>query len=150
VKNDVMPISSPAFSTSGFEAVKPVAATNPGRIRSAAVNAAPLALRPGLAKDEKTMSAKLRKLFRRKAKKPTWSVLRMSWAMTFSSPRRAQNSPASVMSSATSALVRRQRRQRQGRTCCRWISGGRWWLDRNKQRIALGFSAVYRVDEVLK
>ena len=78
VKNDVMPISSPAFSMSGLEAVKPVAATNPGRIRSAAVNAAPLAFSPRRAKDEKMMSARLLKLFKRKAKKPTYSVLRMS------------------------------------------------------------------------
>ena len=32
VKNEVMPISSPAFSSSGREAVNPVDATNPGRI----------------------------------------------------------------------------------------------------------------------
>ena len=46
VKNEVMPISSPAFSSSGRDAVNPVEATNPGRIRSAAVSEAPDAFKP--------------------------------------------------------------------------------------------------------
>src|SRR6516162_534363 len=51
VKNDVMPISSPAFSNSGWEAVNPVEATNPGRMRSAAVSDAPDAFNPNPAND---------------------------------------------------------------------------------------------------
>jgi hypothetical protein len=51
VKNDVMPMSSPAFSNSGREAVNSVEATDPGRIRSAAVSDAPDAFSPNPAID---------------------------------------------------------------------------------------------------
>ena len=106
VKNDVMPISSPAFSSSGRDAVNPVDATNPGRIRSAAVSDAPDAFKPSPANDWKTMSARPLKLLSSSAKKPTYSTLRISCARTLSSPINAQNNPASVMSIATSTLVR--------------------------------------------
>ena len=106
VKNDVMPISSPAFSSSGREAVKPVDATNPGRIRSAAVSDAPDAFKPNPAKDWKTMSARPLKLFSSSAKNPTYRTFRISCATTLSSPINAQNNPASVISMATSTLVR--------------------------------------------
>ena len=101
-----MPISSPAFSSSGRDAVNPVDATNPGRIRSAAVSDAPLAFKPSPAKDWKMMSARPLKLLSSSAKKPTYSTLRISWATTLSSPISAQNRPASVISMATSMLVR--------------------------------------------
>ena len=52
-----MPISSPALSSSGRDAVKPVEATKPGRIRSAAVSEAPEAFSPSPAKERKMMSA---------------------------------------------------------------------------------------------
>ena len=70
-KNVVMPMSSPAFSRSGFAAAYPADATNPGRIRSLAVSAVPDALRPRPANDWNTMSARLLKLPIRRAKKPT-------------------------------------------------------------------------------
>ena len=70
-KNVVMPISSPAFSSSGRDAVNPAEATNPGRIRSAAVIAVPEAFRPSPANDWKTMSARPLKLLSSSAKKPT-------------------------------------------------------------------------------
>jgi hypothetical protein len=71
LKNVVKPMSSPALSSSGREAVKPVSATNPGRIRSCAVKDAALAFRPRLANERKMMSASEEKLPSRKAKKPT-------------------------------------------------------------------------------
>ena len=52
------------------------------------------------------MSARPLKLFSSSAKKPTYSTLRISCARTLSSPISAQNNPASVMSMATSTLVR--------------------------------------------
>ena len=57
-KKVVMPISSPAFSISGREAANPAEATNPGRIRSAAVSDAPDALSPRPANDWNTISAR--------------------------------------------------------------------------------------------
>src|SRR5262249_127781 len=51
VKNDVMPMSSPAFSNNGRDAVNPVEATNPGRIRSVAESDAPEAFNPRPAND---------------------------------------------------------------------------------------------------
>ena len=70
-KNVVIPISSPAFSSSGRDAVNPADATNPGRIRSAAVIAVPDAFSPSPANDWKTMSASPLKLLSSSAKKPT-------------------------------------------------------------------------------
>ena len=69
-KKVVMPISSPAFSISGREAENPVEATNPGRIRSAAVSDAPDAFSPSPVKDWNTMSARPLKLLSSRAKKP--------------------------------------------------------------------------------
>jgi len=40
-KNVVMPMSSPAFSRSGFAAAYPADATNPARMRSLAVSTVP-------------------------------------------------------------------------------------------------------------
>ena len=71
LKKVVKPMSSPALSRSGRDAVKPVSATNPGRIRSWAVMVAALALRPRPAKERKIMSAREEKLLSRNAKKPT-------------------------------------------------------------------------------
>jgi hypothetical protein len=51
--------------------LKPVAATNPGRIKSVAEIVAADAFRPKLAKDEKITSEREAKLFRSNAKKPT-------------------------------------------------------------------------------
>ena len=67
----VMPISSPAFSSSGRDAAKPVPPTKPGRIRSCAVNrgAAGFQAEPG--EGGKTMSARPLKLLSSSAKKPT-------------------------------------------------------------------------------
>ena len=70
-KKVVMPISSPAFSSSGRDAANPAEATKPGRIRSAAVIAVPEAFSPKPAKDWKTMSARPLKLLSSSAKKPT-------------------------------------------------------------------------------
>jgi prepilin signal peptidase PulO-like enzyme (type II secretory pathway) len=56
---------------SGRDASNPAEATNPGRIRSAAVMAVPEAFRPSPANDWKTMSARPLKLLSRRAKKPT-------------------------------------------------------------------------------
>ena len=53
------------------------------------------------------MSARPLKLLRRRAKKPMYRTLRISCAGTLSSPINAQNKPASVMSIATSTLVRK-------------------------------------------
>ena len=52
------------------------------------------------------MSARPLKLLSSSAKKPTYSTFRISCAGTLSSPISAQNNPASVMSMATSTLVR--------------------------------------------
>jgi hypothetical protein len=65
-----MPISSPAFSISGREAENPVEATDPGRIRSAAVSEAPDALSPSPVNDWNTMSERPLKLLSSRPKKP--------------------------------------------------------------------------------
>ena len=105
-KNVVKPINSPALSSSGREAVNPVSATNPGRIRSLAVSAVALAFSPSPANERNTMSASDLKLFSSSAKKPTYSTLRSSAASTLSSPCSAQSSPASTMSRLTMIVVR--------------------------------------------
>ena len=71
-KKAVMPTSSPAFSSSGRAAAKPVDGheARPHQI-GGGQRWHPLALRPSPAKDGKTMSARLLKLPSRRAKKPT-------------------------------------------------------------------------------
>src|SRR5215468_4471969 len=105
-KNVVNPTSSPALSSIGRDAVNPVSATNPGRIRSCAVKVVADALSPNPAKERNTTSDNDWKLLRSSAKKPTYKTLRISCAGTLSSPSNAQNNPASTMSSPTITPVR--------------------------------------------
>jgi len=75
-----MPDQLARLSSSGRDAENPVEATNPGRIRSAAVSDAPDAFSPSPANDWKMMSARPLKLLSSSAKKPTYSTFLISCA----------------------------------------------------------------------
>src|SRR5262245_53961033 len=105
-KNVVNPMSSPALSSNGRDAVNPVSATNPGRIRSCAVNVVADAFSPSPANERNTTSDSDWKLLSSSAKKPTYKILRISCAGILSSPSNAQNKPARTISSPTNTLVR--------------------------------------------
>jgi hypothetical protein len=105
LKKVVKPISSPALSSSGFDAVKPVSATNPaasGPVRCDAALA-----RPRPANERKMMSAREEKLMAQTRRSRHRGLLRISCAGTLSSPTSAQNRPASTISRATRMPVRK-------------------------------------------